>query len=650
MKHKFYHSLLAGLAMLTATVACSPDNEVLPVPDLTPADLVEGKAYRVTVDQTTNKVTMTSLLGSGYITSWTHPQGLERGESAEANIPFAGDYEIKFGVMTRGGMVYGEPYRFTLNTTNGDLLTDPLWTYLTGGADQSKTWVLDHNNLDMGSFTFMCHYMGWDKFTEGKTFTEADCPDYKDEYGYDSPDWSWQAGEPDWMFTADQYESIPELTFDLINGANLTVDGVSKAFVMDPTRKTITMPEGLNWLGTMLPDGYLADMVNLELVKLNEHVLGLKVVREDGLGGKNQRMVMCYVEKGWDGSWPVTGPALTTKPVQLPTYDNLLDDLFTVVTDDATYLGSANNFLLNEDRPYGFMEWDGTGEGKWSWIDNYATITCPAYDGASDFLLNIAKSASTDGDGKDITVYTATRDNEEGQQKVTFTVSGNKIIFDKPMTLFSAGQNTITGTEYTVLTCDPEGESLIIGVPASYDETGTANRYLCANLTVKSIGGGATGPTVIAVDHSVFENYIDTSNKNAFRIDFYNPWGGEKAWPIDITKVKLKNGQTLKIAFKINGVTWKNAPRVLFSHNVNTDIWPSNDGSGYNDPTAVTLNTSGETIVTFTNNTGSVVKFEGSSCMAICVDQQGNTDSPLDAAGDLDLSAISVEITSMTIE
>lgn len=111
MKSKYLYSFLAGVALMMSVSACTPENEVLPVPDLTSADLVEGKAYRVTVDQATNKVVMTSLLGNGYITSWVHPQGIERKLSTEANIPFAGDYEIKFGVMTRGGMVYGEPYR-----------------------------------------------------------------------------------------------------------------------------------------------------------------------------------------------------------------------------------------------------------------------------------------------------------------------------------------------------------------------------------------------------------------------------------------------------------------------------------------------------------------------------------------------------------
>lgn len=653
MKTKYFHSFLAGVALIFAATACTPENEELPALDLTTADLVEGKAYRIVVDQTTNKVTMTSLLGERYITNWIHPQGSERKTSTEANIPFAGDYEIQFGVMTRGGMVYGEPYKFTLENTNGDLLTDPLWGFLTGGPDQSKTWVLDHNNYDLGSFTFMCHYMGWDKFTDGKTFTEADCPDYKTEYGYDSPDWVWQAGEPDWMFTAEQFASIPELTFDLINGAHLTVDGTTMSFVMDPDRKTLTMPAGINWLGTLLPEDFLSDMVNLELVKLNEHVLGIKVERNDG-----QRIVMCYVEKDWDGVWPITGPSLTTAPVQAPTYDNLLEDLFTIVGNDASYLATSVTYLLNEEMPYGYMEWNGTTrdgdgnlKGSWQWLPLYGTPACPAYDAIDEFALTISKSKGKDEDDNDIVIYPAVVESADGGWSSNFNVVENKIVFDSNMTLLITSNNDyVSGTEFTVLKCSPDDGELVIGVPASRDENGAVNRYRCVNMTVKPIGGAQTGPTVLAVDNSVLESYFDSGNYNCYRIEIYNPWGGDKTWPVDVSKLKLKKNQTIKIAFKLNGATWNSAPRAVICHNMGNGLWPGGDGAAFADASAVTMNTSGETVLSLTNTTGSSFTFDGTSCLAICIDQRGNAASPLDADGNLDATVVTAEITSITIE
>ncbi len=650
MKFKYYSFLASAVLMLAA--ACTPDDHDLSAPELTADDLVEGKAYKVEIDQATNKVTMTSLLGNKYVTSWIHPQGIEKKNSTEARIPFAGDYEVKFGVMTRGGMVYGAPYKFSINTTNGDLLTDPLWTYLTGGADQSKTWVMDHGQLDLGSFTFICAPMGWDKFTDGKEYTEADYPTYKED-GAESPNWSWGAGEPDWMFAADIYAAMPELTFDLINGANLTVNGVTKPFVMDPDRKTLTMPAGVKWLAPDVADNWLVDWVNLELVKLNEHVLGIKAVRNDGKGGNgDQRMVICYVEKGWDGTWPSGGPSAELAPVKQPEYDNLAESLFTIVGSNASYLATSTTLLLNDETPYDYMWWngavkqDGAPTGAWQWIGNYDTPAAPAYPGIEDFALTLERGKDQDGNP----VYKASLETADGSSASAFTIAGNKLVFEKEMTLLGVDNIAITGTEFTVMVCDPDNEEIVLGIPAAKDDMGAVNRYLCARLKIKPVGGGQTGPTVLAVDNSVLEPYHDGGNFNSYRFDIYNPWGGDKTWPVDYTKLKLKNGQTLKVAFKLNGATWTTAPKVVLCHNIGTDFWPGADGSAFSDPSAVTLNTSGETVVTFTNTTGAVAKFEGSSCLSVCIDQKGNADSPLNADGNLDPEQVTVEITSVTIE
>lgn len=669
MKNKYFYSFLAGVALMFSSTACSPDNEELPAPDLKASDLVEGKAYKVEVDQATNKVTMTSLLGDRYVTSWIHPQGIERKSKTEANIPFAGDYEIQFGVMTRGGMVYGAPYHFTLENTNGDLLTDPLWTYLTGGADQSKTWVLDTKNLDLGAFTFMCAPMGWDKFTEGKTYTEADYPSYAED-GVDDPNWVWQAGAPDWLFgdaatTTATIESIPELTFDLINGANLTVNGQTKAFVMDPDRKTITMPAGLSWLGDRIGDSYFVDIVNIELVKLNEHVLGLKLIRNDGKGGnKDQRMVLCFVEKGWDGQWPITGPSLGTVAPALPEYKDLATDLFTIVGDDGSYFATNISFLLDGDMPYGFMEWNGTVkntdgklEGAWEWLTNlYGTPACPAYSD-DEFALALRRYTdyAEDKDGKFTIPYTAYAASiEDRLSSTTFTIEGNKLVFSKEVTLLATTPNPVKGKEFAVLACNPDNGSLVLGVPASKDENGVVNRYLCVNMYVKPLGGGQTGPTVIPVNQDYLNCYIQ--DKHHYRIEIYNPYYDEDGlYPVDLSKLRLKKGQTIKIGFRLPGVTWVAGaePKAVFAHNfdaLGAFNWDSNDAGIFGANPTVSFNKDGVTEVSLTNTTSGTLKFEGTSCITICIQQKGLVESPLNADGDLDADAVKAEVVSMTIE
>lgn len=119
IKKSLYWSV-AGAFLLAA---CTPDDHSLSMPDLQPADLVQGKAYTVDVDAQ-NTITLKSLLDKSYNCYWIHPNGRAQGNVATLALPFAGTYEVTFGVDTRGGVVYGAPYQFQINTNNMSLLED----------------------------------------------------------------------------------------------------------------------------------------------------------------------------------------------------------------------------------------------------------------------------------------------------------------------------------------------------------------------------------------------------------------------------------------------------------------------------------------------------------------------------------------------
>ena len=112
---KILYSFMAIAALLLT--ACSPDKPEMGDRAFSPADLVEGKAFSVTVDAQ-NTVTMKSLLPSSYNCMWNHTNGRSQGNEVQIQIPFAGTYEVTFGVQTRGGIVYGEPYQFEITTNN----------------------------------------------------------------------------------------------------------------------------------------------------------------------------------------------------------------------------------------------------------------------------------------------------------------------------------------------------------------------------------------------------------------------------------------------------------------------------------------------------------------------------------------------------
>ena len=153
MKINHYIYALAGAAlMLFGMAACSPDDYDLGDKDVTPADLVEGQAYTITHDdQNPNIVYLKSLMADRYQVNWIEPQGRSQEKEVTLKIPFPGTYDVLFGVNTRGGYVYGDTAHFTVEEFCADFVNNELYTMLTGGVGQSKTWIPDNGNYGLCS-------------------------------------------------------------------------------------------------------------------------------------------------------------------------------------------------------------------------------------------------------------------------------------------------------------------------------------------------------------------------------------------------------------------------------------------------------------------------------------------------------------------
>ena len=122
-------TLLPVLAILFT--ACSPDDFMLGTVDVKPEELVEGIAFKIEHDANNpNIVYLKSLMDPKYTPHWVHPQGSSQDQVVTLKIPFAGTYTVRFGVMTRGGIVYGEDVRFKVEDMYADFISDPLWSKL----------------------------------------------------------------------------------------------------------------------------------------------------------------------------------------------------------------------------------------------------------------------------------------------------------------------------------------------------------------------------------------------------------------------------------------------------------------------------------------------------------------------------------------
>ena len=142
-------------AMLMA--GCTPQTFDMGISDLTPDDLIEGIAYTITPDsKNPNIIYLESKLGPEFTSLWEHPMGRSQDSKVTLNMAFNGTYNVKFGVMTRAGAIYGEYTTFKINDFCADFVTGEMWDMLTNGAGNSKSWVPDNGSFNMKQGFYSC--------------------------------------------------------------------------------------------------------------------------------------------------------------------------------------------------------------------------------------------------------------------------------------------------------------------------------------------------------------------------------------------------------------------------------------------------------------------------------------------------------------
>lgn len=655
MKLKSYiYTFIASTVLFFS--ACTPDKYDLGEKTYVSDDLVQGIAFRVTPDaQDPNTIHLQSLI-TGMIPLWETPQGRSQSTAMDIELPFAGDYEVTFGVITPAGPVYGLPYKFTVASNNFKMLSNEIWTNLAGGVGKTRKWVPMDGNYGIGRCSGPLMYMSnVDVKNDGSNVSDLT---------FGSENWApnWDPGFQSWLIPADDPYMSSYMTFGLDAAKGCTAEvfrndadsgsrmsGKFNLNLSDPKRPTITF-DGCYSLHNAGFDNVCDNYtLNLQIIELTPYLLQIATMRTNSEGPWWLVWNFISEEAQQDPSLiPTDDPGLLeTLPVQEPEYDNLKEILFTISGSNATYIATATTFLLNEDAPYDWMWWNGaTGAWESNGFDgseDYTATWTPAFADAGDFFMNLSTTGATG-------TYSCELETVDGGTTTTFTIAGNKLIFADEISLLSASNTYTTvdirGKEFTVMACSPDDSQVVLGIPSGTDGKGAVNRYLCANLTIKPITS-ESGPVTIAADNSKLNCYVQASKY--FRIEMYNPWG-DKEWPVDITKIKLKKDQKLTIKFNVSGITWNTDanPKAVICHNIGSELW---EPECFNDASAVSLNKSGETTVIFTNTTGATVNFATApSCLTIAMQIDGLVSTPLTEDGLLDASKVTVEVISITIE
>lgn len=348
--------------------ACTPEQYDLDAKDVTPDDLVEGLAYTITHDPINpNIVYLESKMGNHYTALWEHPQGRSQEKKVTLQIPFDGVYTVRFGVQTRGGVVYGEPATFTIQDFYAGFVTNELWTLLTGGVGASKTWIPDNGKYGLapGELSY------------------AD-PSGTVEWNNWSPNWEPAAG-----FTIAEGENPiweSSMTFDLINGANASIDdrstgGVGEkkgSFMLNTDAHTITFTD-VDLLHTAgwnkMTSNWKKD---LKILTMTENQLRIGILRQKDTSGEDPWWVIWnYVNKEYADNYEA--PAQEIFPTLPEDWRDYVEPKTNLVT----------TYKLSDDKPFDWCNLDGSQKG----ITNIAArsgveeVTLVLNSGTGDYTL-----------------------------------------------------------------------------------------------------------------------------------------------------------------------------------------------------------------------------------------------------------------------
>lgn len=676
--HNLIYTLLAAIAVFLLA-SCSPEDFGFGKKTYSPEDLVEGKAYTVTIEG--NVLKLESKI-SDATSLWITPIGRSQEKAFTVELPFAGEYEVTFGVETPGGIVYGDPYKITLSQNDFSLLSDNKWFYLadkdyktgdplpsaeTLAKGISKKWYPCDANYGVGQCTAPVMYIApYDPDGDGKGFTAEEKDDKNVAYRdivFGTGNWkpNWDPGFQSWLVPEnDPYmDSYMTFSMDALNGCVATMyrgesgaKGASTGSNMvgkfnmnlnDKTKPLITFTDCYAMHNTGFDEVCSNYTQDIQIVELTPYVLQLVTKRTNSEG--NWYICWNFVSEDVIATKGACIPKAdqdlieTAKP-KLPTFENIHTDLFTADINGDKYVGSKMTFTLDSETPYDFLWWNGSPNVKaWESVTGgkYNTTWAPALDDKAldNFELTISKAS----DGS----YNYECGEADGKVKIT----ENTLIFDKEISVFAVAGDKRTielkGNQFYILGNSADDQYLTIGIPETKDENGQVNSYLVAKLAYKKIATGPTGPTKVAIDNSIIHNEgIMWVENGCLRVGFHHYGETGKGLFKDVKSVKLKKNQTITVTFKIKGgVTWSKTPKCALIDNNIKQTW---EPGAYDLPDAVVVDTNGgETTVSLTNTTGSTQTFT-----ATCLDLSIQLNGFGDYGGSTD--NIDIEIVSCTIQ
>lgn len=306
MKNKF-KILFAFIGLVMLFTACTPTEYEL-------GKLMDKSQlkFSVTPNATDPNMIILKSLTSGVAPQWVTPLGRSTSIIDTCKIPFSGTYKFVYGVESAGGLVQADTVTLNITTNNLSYVNDPLWTKLSGGVGNEKTWYLDLNaNAVSKYFAGPLYFYGTQDswlsaalYAAGKSTADVQkALSITDTWNW-CPDYSGNS----WLMTAADFGSM---TFDLKSGAHVTINHLTipargtehGTYMLDQTAHTLKITDA----GILHDIGREANATqwgNCKVLSLTDNSMQLAVLRDKPSGTDGPcLMVYNFISKDYSDNW-----------------------------------------------------------------------------------------------------------------------------------------------------------------------------------------------------------------------------------------------------------------------------------------------------------------------------------------------------------
>lgn len=399
------------MALMLIAIACQEDHELGAMLEKSQID------FEVIQDLTTDPGGNTVILKNntpGTISMWNYGTGRSTRQQDTVHYAFKGEYTIKFSAVTAGGIVELDPVVIEVTDDNLQYVNDPLWTALSGGVGNSKTWLLD---LDAN---------GVSRYWNGPMYFSGDVWRWGGECAVDDDRcWIWEADYAGntWIANAADYGTM---TFSLQGGPFVHVEHLNSpgrgvedgTFFLDANAKILNMTDAAPLMNNWADQNNIVDWSTGYIISLTDDAM--QVAYHDKV--KTEFIIFNYISKEYSDNWVPEEQAD-------PNFDHGNQSEILAV-------GTTKTWKFDLEVPYNWTDLSGNFLNTWnSRADIVATGWAPYGDGDVQNIDNVSISFSQNGTvvitQDDGTTETGTFTIDEPTNTITFTdVTPNILIAD----------------------------------------------------------------------------------------------------------------------------------------------------------------------------------------------------------------------------